>query len=86
MFRQTRTGWPGVLPRLRAEVNPVEGLWADLKGHAIADHTPDSIGELEQHLKGAARGLRRKDRRGVNYIKHAGLLLEDEDAPLCEGQ
>ena len=74
--------FPGYAP----ELNPVEGLWADLKGHASANYTPDSIGELQHHLHGATRGLRRKDHRGLNYIKHAGLLLEDEYLLICEGQ
>jgi len=74
--------FPGYAP----ELNPVEGLWADLKGHASANYTPDNIGELQQHLKGTTRGLRRKDHRGLNYIKHTGLLPQDEYTLLCEGQ
>ena len=74
--------FPGYAP----ELNPVEGLWADLKGHASANYTPDSIGELQHHLRGTTRGLRRKDRRGLNYTKHAGLLPEDEYLLICEGQ
>jgi transposase len=74
--------FPGYAP----ELNPVEGLWADLKGHASANYAPEGLGELQQHLKGATRGLRRKDHRGLNYIKHTGLLSEDEHAELCKGQ
>jgi transposase len=74
--------FPGYAP----ELNPVEGLWADLKGHASANYTPDSISELQEHLKGTARGLRRKHHRGLNYIKHAGLLSPDEHTELCKGQ
>jgi transposase len=74
--------FPGYAP----ELNPVEGLWADLKGHASANYTPDSIGELQHHLKGTTRSLRRADHRGLNYIKHTGLLPEDEYTLLCESQ
>ena len=74
--------FPGYAP----ELNPVEGLWADLKGHASANYAPDTIGELDHHLQGATRGLRRKDHRGLGHIKHAGLMLEPEYLQLCESQ
>jgi transposase len=78
----TLASFPGYAP----ELNPGRGPWADLKGHASANYTPDSIGELQYHLHGTTRGLRRKDHRGLNYHKHAGLLLEDEYLLICEGQ
>jgi len=78
----TLESFPGYAP----ELNPVEGLWADLKGHASANYAPDTIDELDRHLHGATRGLRRKDHRGLGYIKHAGLLREDDYMHLCESQ
>ena len=78
----TLASFPGYAP----ELNPVEILWADLKGHASANYTPDTIDELQHHLKGATRGLRRKDHRGLGYIKHAGLMSEVEYLQLCKSQ
>jgi transposase len=74
------------LPAYAPELNPVEALWADLKGQASANYAPDTIEELDRHLKGATRGLRRKDHRGLGYIKHAGLMLKPEYLQLCESQ
>lgn len=38
------------LPGYAPELNPVEYFWADLKGHASANYTPDSIGELQSTI------------------------------------
>ena len=59
---------------------------ADLKGHASANYAPDTLDELDRHLKASTRGLRRKDHRGLGYLKPAGLLLEPEYLQSCESQ
>ena len=78
----TRERFPAYAP----ELNPVEGLWADLKSHASANYAADTIDELDQHLQGATRRLRRRDGRGLGYLKHTGWVGEQEYRQLCEDQ
>ena len=74
------------LPAYAPELNPGEGRRADLKSHASVNYAPDTTNELDQHLKGATRRLRRRACRGLVYIKHTGLLGEREYRQLCERQ
>jgi len=87
-YLRTQAHWLTLerFPAYAPELNPVEGLWADLKSHATANYAADTIDELDQHLKGATRRLRRSDGRGLGYIKHTGLVGEQEYRQLCEDQ
>ena len=62
------------------------GPRADLKSHASANYATDMIDELDQHLQGATRRRRRRDGRGLSYIKHTGLVGEQEYRQLREDQ
>jgi len=46
------------LPAYAPELNPLEYLWAALKGKDVANYSPDSIHELDQHLRRSARRAR----------------------------
>jgi transposase len=87
-FAKTQSHWLRLerLPAYAPELNPVEYFWANLKNGATANYAPDYLSELEEHLQGATRRLRRRDHIGLGYIKHAGLLAEADYVQLCEGQ
>ena len=74
------------LPAYAPELNPVEGLWASLTSHATANFSPHTLEELGGQLRGGIRRLRRQLDLGLNFIKHAGLISEQERLQLCEIQ
>jgi transposase len=73
-------------PAYAPELNPLEYVWATLKGKDVANYSPDSIAELDGHVRRSIRRLRRRDEMGLNFIKHAGLISEREYKRLCKGQ
>lgn len=74
------------LPAYAPELNPLETLWATLKGRDLANYLPDSIAQLDDHLGRSMRRVRRRQDMGLNFIKHAGLITEDEYLQLCKDQ
>jgi len=61
------------LPPYAPELNPVEQVWANLRGRELANYTPDSLGELTAQIACGKRRIRRV-KHGLNFIKHCGLL------------
>jgi transposase len=84
-FAQRNAHWLRLvrLPAYAPELNPVEYFWAHLKNGTTANYAPDYLSELETHLHKATRRLRRRNRIGLGYIKHAGLL-EPAESTLTE--
>lgn len=72
-------------PAYAPELNPLEYLWATFKGKDLANYSPDSIHELDHHLRCSVRRARRRD-LGLSFIKHAGLISKREYLQLCKGQ
>jgi transposase len=73
-------------PAYAPELNPLEYLWATFKGKDVANYPADSIAELDDHLRRSVRRVRRRTDMGLSFIKHAGLISEDEYLQLCKGQ
>ena len=74
------------LPAYAPELNPVEALWSTLKGKDMANYPADTISELDSHLRRSVRRVRRRRDMGLGFIKHAGLISEDEYLQLRKGQ
>ena len=69
------------LPAYAPELNPVEYLWANLKGGALANCTGDTIAEVADQ---AQRGIQRvcdSDSLVVGFLAHTGLSLDTEPSP-----
>jgi transposase len=47
------------LPAYALELNPVEGLWGQLKQHPLGNLCPENLGELKRVTRGALPRLRR---------------------------
>jgi len=45
------------LPPYAPELNPVEGLWAHLKGNPLANYSPEDVFELEHEARRHARAI-----------------------------
>ena len=68
------------LPAYAPELNPVEYLWANLKGTELANGTADTIAEVADQ---AQHGIQRVCDSGslvVGFLAHTGLSL-DESSP-----
>jgi hypothetical protein len=66
--------WDG-LPGYAPELNPVEGLWANLKGVELANLAADA---LEDIVAAAERGIQRiRATHGLasSFLRHCGLSL-----------
>jgi transposase len=74
------------LPAYAPELNPLEYLWATFKGKDMANYPADNIAQLDDRLRRSVRRVRRRADMGLNFIKHAGLISEDEYMQLCKGQ
>ena len=87
-FAQSQAHWLRLvrLPAYAPELNPVEYLWAHLKNGTTANYAPDHLSDLEARVQGATRRLRRRDRSGLGYLKHAGLLDSTESTLTCKDQ
>jgi transposase len=63
------------LPAYAPELNPVEGLWSNLKGVELANLTGDTLAEV---LHAAERGTRRvqhQDELLFSFLQHTKLTL-----------
>jgi len=63
------------LPPYAPELNPVEGLWAWLKGTKLANVCDDDLHPLIARLRIAKRNLRRRPRLLHSFLAKAGLSL-----------
>ncbi len=76
-FLQTQRRWLQVerLPAYAPELNPVEGLWSNLKGGELANRVEDTI---EATVAAATDGIARVRQRQellFSLLDHAGLTL-----------
>jgi hypothetical protein len=77
-----RLAWPpavlasgGAAPRYAPELNPVEALWATLKGLELANLAGDT---LDHVVAAAERGIRRiqsTPHLAFSFLRHCGLSL-----------
>jgi hypothetical protein len=70
------------LPAYASELNPVEGLWANLKGGELANFAGDTVAEVADQ---ACHGIQRvcdSDSLVAGFLAHTGLTLEDEPVTL----
>ena len=65
------------LPAYAPELNPVEYLWANLKGGALANCTGDTIAEVADHAQHGIQRVCDSDSLVVGFLAHTGLSLEN---------
>jgi hypothetical protein len=69
------------LPAYAPELNPVEYLWANLKGVELANFAGDTVAEVADQ---ACHGIQRvcdSDSLVVGFLAHTGLSLDDQPSP-----
>ena len=69
------------LPAYAPELNPVEGLWANLKGAELAHFAGDAIAEVADQARHGIQRVCDSDSLVVGFLAHTGLSLDDEPSP-----
>ena len=64
------------LPADAPELNPVEGLWANLKGGELANFAGDSVAEVADRAQGGIQRVCDSDSL-VGFLVHTGLSRDD---------
>ena len=76
-FIASQRGWLVVehLPGYAPELNPVEGLWSNLKGQELAHYAAVTIEELSQTARRGVRRVRRRAGLLFAFLDRTGLSL-----------
>jgi transposase len=69
------------LPAYAPELNPVEYLWANLKGQELANCTADTVAEVADHAQHGIQRVCNSDSLVVGFLAHTGLSLDHEPSP-----
>jgi hypothetical protein len=69
------------LPAYAPELNPVEYLWANLKGTELANFTGDTVAEVADQAHHGIQRVCDSDGLVVGFLAHTGLSLNDEPSP-----
>jgi transposase len=63
------------LPAYAPDLNPVEQIWGNVKGHELANVGPTEIAALRASLRAGFSRIRRQPELAVAFLRHAGLSL-----------
>jgi hypothetical protein len=76
-FLATQRSWLTVerMPAYAPELNPVEGVWSNLKGGPLANRDDDSIDAAVEVAGQGVRKLRRDQRLLFGFLGQTGLSL-----------
>jgi len=71
------------LPAYAPERNPVEFLWANLKGKGaeLANFTGDTVAEVADQAQQGIRRVCDSDSLVAGFLAHTGLSLDDQPSP-----
>jgi transposase len=63
------------LPGYAPDLNPVEGLWANLKGVELANLAADTVQEITTAAEGGIQRIRQTHHLAYSFLRHCGLSL-----------
>jgi transposase len=69
------------LPAYAPQLNPVEYLWANLKGAELANGTADTVAEVADQAQEGIKRVCDSDSLVMGFLAHTGLSLEDQPSP-----
>jgi DDE superfamily endonuclease len=69
------------LPAYAPELNPVEFLWANLKGTELANCTGDTVAEVADQARHGVQRVCDSDSLVVGFLAHTGLSLDEAPSP-----
>ena len=73
----SQRGWLVVerLPGYAPELNPVEGVWANLKGQEFANYAADTLDDLTRQARRGITRVRRRPGLLFAFLDRTGLSL-----------
>jgi DDE superfamily endonuclease len=76
-------GWLTVerLPAYAPDLNPVEFLWASLKGRELANFTGDTVAEVADQAQQGIQRVCGSDSLVAGFLAHTGLSLDNDPSP-----
>jgi transposase len=76
-FIASQRGWLVVerLPAYAPELNPVEGVWSNLKGQEFANYAADTLDDLTRTARRGITRVRRRPRLLFAFLDRTGLSL-----------
>ena len=79
----TQRDWLTVerLPAYAPELNPVEFLWANLKGAELVNFAGDTVAEVADQAQHGIQRVCDSDTLVVGFLAHTGLSLDEELPP-----
>jgi transposase len=63
------------LPGYAPDLNPVEGLWANLKGVELANLAADTVQEITTAAECGIQRIRQTHHLAYSFLRHCGLSL-----------
>ena len=63
------------LPGYAPDLNPVEALWANLKGTELANLAGDTLAEVTTAAEGGIQRIRSTPHLAYSFLRHCGLSL-----------
>jgi hypothetical protein len=66
------------LPAYAPQLNPVEYLWANLKGAELANFAGDSVAEVADQAQQGIQRVCDSDSLVLGFLAHTGLALDEE--------
>jgi hypothetical protein len=69
------------LPAYAPELNPVEYLWANLKGAELANFAGDTVAEVTDQAQQGIRRICDSDSLALGFLAHTGLTLDNKPSP-----
>jgi hypothetical protein len=69
------------LPAYAPELNPVEYLWANLKGGELANFAGDTVAEVADQAHQGIQRVCDSDTLVIGLLAHTGLNLDDDPSP-----
>ena len=64
------------LPAYAPDINPVEGLWANIQGQELANRSVKDLGEMVDGVRNGFTRVRSESWLLHSFLKHAGLSLD----------
>jgi transposase len=68
------------LPAYAPELNPVEGLWANLKGAELANFAGDTVAEVADQAQGGIQRVCDSDSLVIGFLAHTGLSPDNDSS------
>jgi transposase len=74
-YLRRQRGWLVVerLPGYAPDLNPVESLWGNIKGHELANRCAKNLAELDTEIHAGMGRVRRSRHLAFSFLEHAGL-------------